>query len=134
MTQVAADGTVFSFGNSFYTGAIPAESPLEKRDQIDAVAALQGVTSNLALPISVGDAVAVPEEATEHYVIEGSTGTLSEPKAKLVYFQNADSTLTLTWRVETDINDNWLLSYVDAVTGSDILGVVDYVSDASYTV
>ncbi|KAG4410930.1 hypothetical protein IFR04_015939, partial [Cadophora malorum] len=67
------------------------------------------------------------------YVIEGSTGTLSEPKAKLVYFQNADSTLTLTWRVETDINDNWLLSYVDAVTGSEILGVVDYVSDASYT-
>tara|TARA_R110002060_G_scaffold43030_1_gene54532 strand:- start:191 stop:346 length:156 start_codon:yes stop_codon:yes gene_type:complete len=51
-----------------------------------------------------------------------------------VYFQNADSTLTLTWRVETDINDNWLLSYVDAVTGSEILGVVDYVSDASYTV
>lgn len=108
---------------------------MEKRDdQIDAVAALQGVTSTLALPISADDAVAVPEEATEHYVIEGATGTYSEPKAKLVYFQNDDSTLTLTWRVETDITQNWLLSYVDAVTGKDILGVVDYVSQASYTV
>ncbi|KAG4438422.1 hypothetical protein IFR05_006075 [Cadophora sp. M221] len=133
--NVAADGTVFSYGNSFYTGAIPAESPLVKRDdQIDAVAALQGVTSILALPISAADAVAVPEEAIEHFVIEGSTGTLSEPKAKLVYFQNDDSTLTLTWRVETDIKQNWLLSYVDAVTGKEILGVADYVSDASYTV
>ncbi|KAK0109422.1 Fungalysin/Thermolysin Extracellular metalloproteinase 5, variant 2 [Cadophora gregata] len=132
--NVAADGTVFSYGNSFYTGAIPAESPLEKRDQIDAVAALQGVTSTLVLPIQASDAVAVPEEAIEHYVIEGSTGTLSEPKAKLVYFQKADGTLTLTWRVETDIGDNWLLSYLDAVSGSEVLGVVDYGSDASYTV
>lgn len=133
-SQVASDGSVFSYGSSFYSGAIPEESPLVKRDQIDPVAALQGVTSTLALPISAAEAVAVPEEATEHYIIEGSTGTLSEPKAKLVYFQNPDSTLTLTWRVETDISDNWLLSYVDAITGSDILGVVDYVSDASYTV
>ncbi|KAL2068533.1 hypothetical protein VTL71DRAFT_14870 [Oculimacula yallundae] len=132
--NVAADGSIFSYGNSFFSGTIPAESPLVKRDQINPVAALTSVTSNLALPIEASAAVAKPEEAKEHYVIEGSTGTLSEPKAKLVYFQNADSTLTLSWRVETDIKDNWLLSYVDAVTGSNVLGVVDYVSDASYTV
>lgn len=132
--QIASDGTVFSYGSSFYSGSIPEESPLVKRDQINPVAALESVTSTLALPISASEAVAVPEEATEHYIIEGSTGTLSEPKAKLVYFQNPDSTLTLTWRVETDISDNWLLSYVDAVSGKDILGVVDYVSHASYNV
>jgi extracellular elastinolytic metalloproteinase len=36
--------------------------------------------------------------------------------------------------VETDLLDNWLLSYIDAAGVSDILGVVDYVSDASYAV
>ncbi|CZS99711.1 hypothetical protein WAI453_002365 [Rhynchosporium graminicola] len=132
--NVAADGSIFSFGNSFFTGAIPAKSPLVKRDTINPVAALTSVTSTLSLPIEADAAVAVPEEATEHYVIQGSTGTLSEPKAKLIYFQNEDSTLTLAWRVETDIKENWLLSYVDAVSGNNVLGVVDYVSDASYTV
>ncbi len=113
---------------------VPAENPLKKRDQIDPVAALKGVTASLSLPITADAAVAVPEEATEHYTIEGSSGTLSDPKTRLVYFQNPDSTLTLTWRVETDISDNWLLSYVDAVGGSQVLGVVDYVADASYRV
>jgi extracellular elastinolytic metalloproteinase len=51
-----------------------------------------------------------------------------------VYLQTSDGTLTLTWRVETDLLDNWLLSYVDAAGASEVLGVVDYVSDASYTV
>lgn len=106
----------------------------KREDQISPVAALQGVAATLALPISAGAAVAVPEAAVEHYTIEGSTGTFSPPKAKLVYFQNADSTLSLTWRVETDIIDNWLLSFVDAVSGKEVLAVVDYVADASYTV
>lgn len=74
------------------------------------------------------------EDEDHHYVFEGCTGTVSEPKAKLVYFQNPDSTLTLVWRVETDVTDNWVLSYVHAITGTEVLGVVDYVSDASYTV
>lgn len=106
---------------------------MTKRDRIDPVAALQGVASTLALPISADTAVAVSEEATEHYVIEGSSGAHSDPKARLVYFQNGDS-LSLTWRVETDIIDNWLLTYINAASGSEVFGVVDYVSDASYTV
>jgi extracellular elastinolytic metalloproteinase len=107
---------------------------LTKRDQIDPVAALQGVSSTLVLPIVADAATAVPDEALEHYTIQGSTGTLSEPKARLVYFQTPEQTLSLTWRVETDLNDNWLLSYVDAIKGTEVFGVVDYVSDASYTV
>lgn len=66
-------------------------------------------------------------------MIEGSSGAHSDPSARLVYFQDGD-TLSLTWRVETDIIDNWLLSYLDAKTGAEVYGVVDYVSDATYTV
>ncbi|KAI9052154.1 hypothetical protein LZ554_003516 [Drepanopeziza brunnea f. sp. 'monogermtubi'] len=128
------DGSVLSYGSSFYTGPTPPESPLVKRDQIDPVAALRGASETLQLSVSSEGAVAEAEPAeVEQYTITGSAGALSDPKAKLVYFHTGDS-LTLSWRVETDIGDNWLLSYVDAVTPENVIAVVDYVAEASYTV
>lgn len=107
---------------------------MKKRDQVDPVAALRGADSTLSLGVNAEKAQAVPEPTEEHYIIKGSTGALSDPLARLVYFQNPDQTLTLTWRVETDIRDNWLLSYVDAKKPDTVFGVVDYVSDATYQV
>jgi extracellular elastinolytic metalloproteinase len=124
---------VFSYGNSFYSGPLPSESPLVKRDQVDPVEALKGASNTLQLSVSTDDAAAEPEEEIEHYTITGSSGALSDPKAHLVYFQTKNS-LSLSWRVETDISDNWLLSYVDAITPERVFGVVDYVAEASYTV
>jgi extracellular elastinolytic metalloproteinase len=105
-----------------------------KAIHIDAVTALKKVSSTLVLPISADAATAVPASDIEHYVLKGSSGAHPDPKAHLVYFQAADNTLSLSWRVETDIVDNWLQTYIDAKSGSNILGVIDYVSDASYTV
>jgi extracellular elastinolytic metalloproteinase len=85
------------------------------------------------LPIVSNDATAVPEVEVEHYTITGSSGALSDPKVHLVYFQTGGS-VSLSWRVETDVNDNWLLSYVDAISADKVFGVVDYVAEASYTV
>jgi extracellular elastinolytic metalloproteinase len=49
--------------------------------------------------------------------------------------RTSETDLKLTWRVETDVLDNWLLSYVDAADNSEIHGVIDYVSDiATYEV
>lgn len=59
---------------------------------------------------------------------------MSDPKAKLVYFVKPDGKLALSWRVETDIEDNWLLSYVDANSEETVHGVVDYVAEADYQV
>jgi extracellular elastinolytic metalloproteinase len=42
--------------------------------------------------------------------------------------------LALTWRVETDVLSNWLLTYVDVEDGSQVHAVVDYSADASYQV
>jgi extracellular elastinolytic metalloproteinase len=51
-----------------------------------------------------------------------------------VYLVTPENNLELAWRVETDILSNWLLTYVDATTNEDILGVVDYSADAVYQV
>jgi extracellular elastinolytic metalloproteinase len=107
---------------------------LKKRDQVDPIAALKGADKRLNLGVNAEKAEAVPEPTVERYIIKGSTGALSDPLARLVYFQNPDHTLTLTWRVETDIRDNWLLTYVDAKKPETVFGVVDYVSDATYQV
>lgn len=124
---------MFSYGNSFYSGAIPPVSPLVKRDQVDPVAALRSASTTLGLGLATDTAISEPEDEVEVYKITGSSGAVSDPKAKLVYFADGNS-LTLSWRVETDILDNWLLTYVDAVTPEKILGLVDYVAEASYTV
>lgn len=132
--QVGADGNVFSYGNSFFTGEVPSENPLVARGQVDAVAALKGASNALGLEISADAATAKAEKALENYIIEGTTGAQQDPKARLVYFQKEDKSLSLSWRVETDLKDNWLLSYVDASGASEVYGVVNYVSDATYQV
>ncbi|KFY36533.1 hypothetical protein V494_05022 [Pseudogymnoascus sp. VKM F-4513 (FW-928)] len=131
--NIDKDGNVFSFGNSFFTGEVPSENPLVKRGQVDAIAALKGASNVLGLKIDAETAKAKAEEALEHYIIEGTTGAHQDPKARLVYFQKEDG-LSLTWRVETDLRENWLLSYVEANGASEVFGVVNYVSDATYQV
>ncbi|KAH6692417.1 fungalysin metallopeptidase [Plectosphaerella plurivora] len=133
--NIGRDGEIFSSGNSFYTGEIPEEKPLTKRDFNDPVVALQKASEILNLPVDATEASAeAKDENAEIYTLTGTSGAVSDPVAKLVYFQR-DGALVLTWRVETDIMDNWLLTYIDAKTGEDIHGVVDYVSDlATYNV
>ncbi|KAM0661296.1 hypothetical protein ACHAPH_002804 [Verticillium nonalfalfae] len=133
--NVDSNGEVFSFGNSFFSGEIPEEEPLKKRDFNDPVLALQKTTEILGLPIEASTASAEPKEGQETYTLTGTDGAVSDPVAKLVYIAQKDGSLVLTWRVETDIMDNWLLTYIDAKTGEDIHGIVDYVSDlATYNV
>ena len=104
-----------------------------KRQSVSPVQALQGVNSALDLAISTNGANA-QSNGVETYTITGTSGAESDPKAKLVYFQTAEKTLTLAWRVETDIYTNWLLSYGNAADTQQILGVVDYAADVTYEV
>ncbi|KAI2610404.1 elastinolytic metallo proteinase Mep [Hypoxylon fragiforme] len=131
--NIGSDGAVFSYGNSFFAGSIPAESPLTKRAFSDPAQALSGATKILEIPVT-GEASAEAAEGTETYVLKGTSGAQKDPEARLVYFVKPDGSLALTWRVETDVLDNWLLSYVDATTNEEVHGVVDYVSEASYLV
>jgi extracellular elastinolytic metalloproteinase len=106
-------------------------NPLHKRDFKDPVIALSGATSILQLPIDVSGATAVPTTNEEVYLLKGTSGAVRDPEAKLVYFVKPDGTLALTWRVETDVMDNWLLTYIDAATSQEVYGVVDYVADVA---
>ena len=135
MIQVGPDGTVFSYGNSFYSGGIPAADPLTRRDINHPVEALRGAVDALQLPIRTEGASAVAMEGTESYSLEGTSGAAKTPKAQLVYLMKNDGSLALSWRVETDVVDNWLLSYVDAAASGEVHAVVDWVSDlATYKV
>lgn len=88
----------------------------------------------LELSIKADDVSAEATEGKETFTLKGTSGAVKDPEAKLVYLVKADGSLALTWRVETDIMSNWLLTYVDAATNKDIHGVVDYSADATYQV
>lgn len=125
---------VFSFGNSFYEGDIPAAPSTSKRDRVEPAEALKAAVSVLSLPIVADSAVSEPKDGKDVFAIKQTTGAVSEPEARLVYVQTTEGKLALAWRVETDIMSNWLLTYVDAATGSQVHAVVDYSADASYQV
>lgn len=131
--NIASDGTVFSYGNSFFQGKIPAENPLQKRDLTEATQALAKATSELAIPVT-GKATAEATDNAHTFTLKGTEGAQKDPEARLVYFVKPTGELALTWRVETDVLDNWLLSYVDATTNEKIHGVVDWVQDAKLEV
>ncbi|KAK6846422.1 extracellular metalloproteinase MEP [Apiospora arundinis] len=132
--NIAKDGTVFSYSNNFFTGEVPAESPLMKRAFSEPTVALTGATKILDLGMSGEASAEAHPDAKETYTLKGTSGAVKDPEAKLMYIVKADGTLALTWRVETDIMDNWLLSYVDAATNNEVHGVVDYVAEATYQV
>lgn len=114
---------------------MPALPELSKRNNVDPAEALQSAVGTLQLPLSAENAKATRKAgAEETFAITGISGTVSEPEARLVYVQDAEGKLTLTWRLETDIMSNWLLTYVDAKDGSKVQAVVDYSADESYEV
>ncbi|KAM0282809.1 hypothetical protein ACHAQH_002813 [Verticillium albo-atrum] len=132
--NILEDGSVLSFGNSFAKQGVKRRSSREAELYRDPLVAFQSAVEILNLPIS--NASSATAEATDEvgrYVIRGTKGSVSAPQAKLVYVQH-DGAVLLTWRVETDIDSNSLLTYVDADTGKTIAGVIDYTKNASYEV
>lgn len=87
----------------------------------------------LSLPISIESATAEPKDEKDTFALKSTSGAVSEPEAKLVYVQDSEGNLKLSWRIETDILSNWLLTYVDAES-KDVHAVVDYSADATYQV
>nr|OQO17732.1 Extracellular metalloproteinase MEP [Rachicladosporium sp. CCFEE 5018] len=129
--NIDTDGSIFSYGGSFHSGAMPATAAITRRDLNAPVRALRSAKATLDLPVFEIAASASPIAGDETYTISGISGTQRAPEAKLVYLQTAQG-LKLTWRIETDILSNWLLTYVDATNMEQVHAVVDYSADASY--
>lgn len=87
------------------------------------------MVSRLGLGVGYGSAKANKLGDDEHYVFRGTKGCVSDPEARLTYLQRNDTGLSLTWRVETDVERNWLISYIDASDSNKFHGLVNYVSD-----
>lgn len=134
-SQVGRDGTIFSFGNSFFTGDIPVETPLLKRSLLDPLEALDVASNALQLAV-YKDTSAEAIKETESYKIKGVSGITQDPEATLVYFVKSDDSLALTWRVETKTSEDWVVSYVDAEAEAEskVVGLVNYISHATYEV
>lgn len=127
--NIGRDGSIFSFGNGFYTGNTPSKDLLAKRTFKQPTAALKSAIDTLGLPIQHGSAEAVPQDVAEHYSFTNTVGAASDPTARLVYIVKQDGSLALTWAVETDVTDKWLVTYMDAESSSAIHAAVNHISD-----
>lgn len=130
--QIGKDGNVFSFGSSFFEGQIPPAS--DQQDIITPEDALKKVISSLEIPVKADQATSQPKEGKQIFSLKNTSGAAKEPEARLVYLVTPQGSLALTWRIELDIMSNWILAYIDAKTGEDIYGVVDYAADITYEV
>ncbi|PVI02155.1 extracellular elastinolytic metallo proteinase precursor [Periconia macrospinosa] len=129
--NIARSGEVFSFGNSFFKGEIPPLS--KKRASVEPAEALKSAVNTLNLPISAESATAKPS-GDNSFKIEQTTGTVSEPEAHLVYVVTAEGKLALSWKVMTDIDTDYLSTYIDAADSKVVHHVVNYANDATYEV
>lgn len=133
-------GSIFSFGNGFYSGKIPETNPLTKREGggatiISPLDALNGAIKVLKLPIQTANAEAVENKnqneqkksGGKSYTFKNVKGS-APPKADIRYAITNDQTLKLVWRIETDLGNNWIISFVDAQNPNKIHQAADYVA------
>lgn len=125
---------MLSFGHSFLSdAAVLLITARMDKTTIDSLAAFESAVQFLDLPIKglAGASTESVDGAGDSYIIKHVEGSVASPTAKLVYV-NKDDSLVLAWRIETDLGSNWLVSYVDAVSGSELAGVTEYTNTASY--
>ncbi|KAI1184477.1 fungalysin metallopeptidase [Nemania serpens] len=132
--NIGPDGNILSYGHSFYTGEMPKENPLQQRVFSSPVEALSDTIAALALPITSGVVTAEPLDDLEAFVLRGTSGAVSDPTARLTYLVKSDGELVLTWKVETNLLTQWLHSYIDALQGREIYGLIDWVLAATYKI
>ena len=129
--NVLRDGRVLSVGSSFTTQL----NEVGRRSAVvPPMVALQGVVDTLGLPLTVAGAKMVESKSSNGtFKVVGAQGALSQPRAELVYYRT-EGGIRLAWKVETDMGENWMVSYANAGQVGDILGAVDYVADEKYEV
>lgn len=131
MSQVAKDGSVLSFGNSFFTGKVPSAKSSKNVDAKQAlVVAQEGLDLRLT-KISESSLEGNDDTAT----IKGVSGVERDPEANLLYFVKPDGKLALTWKVKAFSEDAAFTSYVDVETDDGkLVGVINHDSHFTYQV
>ncbi|TQV90773.1 extracellular elastinolytic metalloproteinase precursor [Cordyceps javanica] len=126
--NIARDGDVFSFSNSFFVRKLPSSDTLAQTDLVGPIAALNAVAKILGLSIDVSNSTLEPHPTDDRtFVAKSVSGVDRDPIVKLAYVIDGNGELQLSWRVETDTTHNWLRSYIDARNNDKIYGVYDHV-------
>lgn len=134
--QIGQDGTVFSYGNSFFTGDIPQQLVTDTDETVlDAVSALKVALDELQLPITVSGNAGIDDSADSDFTVQGISGTTRAPEAKQVYVLTPEGKLALTWKIKTVMPELSLSSYVAVEeAAADLVGVVSHSNHATYQV
>ncbi|CCX32654.1 Similar to Extracellular metalloproteinase mep; acc. no. P46075 [Pyronema omphalodes CBS 100304] len=136
------NGKVVSSGNSLVNGKINAPAPVRRATIIDPLEALKGAIQKMGYDLDVTQARAVQDGfstmrtagGAKNYRIEGAKGAVEDPKAELVYYQTATGEVKLAWKLTTDLDESYMLTYANANVAGDILGAANLVSEAQYNV
>ncbi|CAG9944999.1 unnamed protein product [Clonostachys rosea f. rosea IK726] len=126
--NIAKDGSIFSYGSSFFNGNLPSK---DSTSQLGAVEALGVASKTLELGIETSDGSVSEKDGA--YIINGISGTKEDPKSKKVYIVKPDGKLALTWKVDTKVKEAYYSSYVD-VDSAEVVGVSDHVSHGTFEV
>ncbi|KAJ7280229.1 Fungalysin metallopeptidase-domain-containing protein [Mycena rebaudengoi] len=86
--------------------------------------------------IEISEAHFAPSDEPQYILVDNVPDTVSPVKAKLAYVQvpgkKADSVhLSLVWKFEVEMEDNWYEAAVSATAPHRIISVVDWASDAA---
>lgn len=95
--------------------------------------ALETVADVLALPITPSEGNIVEDSQTS-FTVHGLSNVVTSPAGQLVYYRTTEGSIAPAWRIETDLDDHWLTTYLQAEGGSEVLAVTDYIADNSYEV
>lgn len=128
------NGTLLSYGHSFHSDAPPTSRVARKSEiTVTPLEAFENAVKLLKLPIEgvAGAAVEKIDGLFESYTIKLTKGCVADPTAKLVYI-NRNASLILTWRIETDFVSDWVMSYIDAASGNEVVGAVEHTNSATY--
>ncbi|OWP02551.1 extracellular elastinolytic metalloproteinase precursor [Marssonina coronariae] len=137
--HIGRDGTLFSYSESFY----PLEKPIFRYGTVEPIEPLQALRAvikkhDFGIGLERASAVSNEPSGVRSFTIEGTSGTKSAPKASLVYLKRKNKKgvveLELSWKLEIHTNLNWLLIYIDASYGVELIGITDYISHATYNV
>ncbi|KAH7176367.1 extracellular metallo proteinase 1 [Dactylonectria macrodidyma] len=127
--NVAPDGTILSYGNTFdsdkYSAFVP--SNLHRRVDMNPVEALKGVVKALSLPFDVEHAKAKPQLESEHKTVR----TRPESKdrtARFIYHRAPKGGFMPAWQFETRFGSHYYFTYIEAMTNTQILSSEDLVS------
>lgn len=64
-------------------------------------------------------------DGQQEFTITDVEGVVGQPKAKLNYYVK-DGEVKLTWKLDTDLDEAYMVTFVDAITG-EVADAIDWV-------